>query len=140
MGTKSRRIEWEPPTRSRVTNILKNPVYAGAIVNGRRARVKDRATGRYRWETRRGYDRCLVMRDAHPAYITWDEHLRILAAIARNNQAKVYRCGAALASGLGLLRCGVCDGPLIVAYNAAERVRRGRVSANTPYYYTCTGR
>jgi hypothetical protein len=102
-----RALQWEAATRDRVTRILKNPAYAGAVVNGRRGRVKDENTGRQRWETRRSYDRCLVMRDTHEGYITWEEHLRLLAVIARNTVSKGYSTGAALLSGLGLVavRC-----------------------------------
>jgi hypothetical protein len=121
-----------------VTRILKNPSSAGAIVNGRRAVILDKASGRKRWITRRAYEHCLVMRDAHPAYITWEEHLELLRVIARNNQAKTYGRGQALLSGLGLLRCGVCGAAMVVQYNNPERRSRGRVYQNTPYVYMCT--
>jgi hypothetical protein len=52
-GLERRRvIHWVRPTRHRVTAILKNPVYAGAIVNSRRVRELDRVSGRRRWITR----------------------------------------------------------------------------------------
>jgi DNA invertase Pin-like site-specific DNA recombinase len=140
LGTGRRVVRWTEPNRDRVTRILKNPTYAGAIVNGRRAVELDRATGRRRWVTRRVYDQCKVMRDAHEAFITWDEHLGLLASIARNNQAKTYGQGQALLSGLGLIRCGVCAAPMVVQYNNPERWSRGKRYRNTPYVYTCTRR
>lgn len=139
-GTPRRAVQWVEATRDRVTRILKNPTYAGAVVNGRRTRELDRETGRRRWTTRREYDRCVVIRDAHPAYITWDDHLRLLALIARNNQAKTYSTGDALLSGLGLVRCGVCASPMVVGYNNPVRRARGRTYANTPFVYACTRR
>lgn len=140
VGSGRRVVHWVEATRDRVTRILKNPSYAGAIVNGRRAVVLDKASGKRRWVTRRAYEHCLVMRDAHPAYITWEEHLELLRMIARNNQAKTYGQGQALLSGLGLLRCGVCGAAMVVQYNNPERRSRGRVYQNTPYVYTCTRR
>ncbi len=139
-GTPRRVVQWVEATRDRVTRILKNPTYAGAVVNSRRTREMDRASGRKRWVTRRGYDRCTVIRDAHPAYITWDEHLQLLALIARNNQAKTYGNGEALLSGLGLLRCGVCGSAMVVQYNNPTRRQREREVPNTPYVYACTRR
>jgi len=139
VGTGRRIVRWAEATRDRVTRILKNPSYAGAIVNGRHAVVLDKASGRKRWITR-SYEHCLVMRDAHPAYITWEEHLGLLRTIARNNQAKTYGQGQALLSGLGLLRCGVCGAAMVVQYNNPERRSRGRVYQNTPYVYMCTRR
>src|SRR5262249_438527 len=63
--TGRRTIQWAAPTRDNVTRILKNPTYSGAIVNGRRTVMLDRATGRQRWATRRAYADCVVIRDAH---------------------------------------------------------------------------
>lgn len=139
-GTPRRSVQWVEATRDRVTRILKNPTYAGAVVNGRRTREIDRESGRRRWTTRRAYDRCVVIRDAHPAYISWDDHLRLLGLIARNNQAKTYSSGEAILSGLGLVRCGVCGSPMVVGYNNPTRRARGREYRNTPYVYTCTRR
>jgi len=139
-GTPRRVVQWVEATRDRVTRILKNPTYAGAVVNSRRTREMDRVSGRRRWVTRRSYDRCTVIRDAHPPYITWDEHLKLLALIARNNQAKIYGSGEALLSGLGLLRCGVYGSAMVVQYNNPRRRQRGREVPNTPYVYFCTRR
>jgi len=139
-GAPRRAVKWVEATRDRVTRILKNPTYAGAVVNGRRTREFDRETGQRRWTTRRAYDRCVVIRDAHPAYISWDDHLRLLALIARNNQAKTYGTGEALLSGLGLVRCGVCGLAMVVGYNNPVRRGRGREYRNTPFVYACSRR
>jgi hypothetical protein len=81
-----------------------------------------------------------VIRDAHPAYISWDDHLRMLALIARNSQAKTYGTGEALLSGLGLVRCGICGLAMIVGYNNPVRRSRGREYRNTPFVYACSHR
>jgi hypothetical protein len=140
VGTGRRIVHWVEANRDRVTRILKNPTYAGAIVNGRRKLEFDRASGRKRWVTRRAYENCTVIQNAHDGYITWDEHLKLLASIARNNQVKTYSTGEALLSGLGLLRCGVCNWPMVVSYNNPVRHSRGRAYRNTPYTYTCSRR
>jgi DNA invertase Pin-like site-specific DNA recombinase len=139
-GAPRRAVQWVEATRDRVTRILKNPSYAGAVVNGRRSRELDRETGRWRWTTRRDYERCVVIQDAHPGYISWDSHLRLLALIARNNRAKTYGTGEALLSGLGLVRCGVCGSAMVVGYNNPTRRARGREYRNTPFVYTCSRR
>jgi hypothetical protein len=54
--------------------------------------------------------------------------------------SKGYSTGAALLSGLGLVRCGVCGEPVVVQYNAPTRLQRGRVTPTTPFCYTCTRR
>ncbi|PYN82454.1 MAG: hypothetical protein DMD96_06030 [Candidatus Rokuibacteriota bacterium] len=140
VGAGRRIVQWVEPTRDRVTRILKNPTCAGAIVNGRRTRELDPGTGRRRWTTRRPYERCTVIRDAHPPYISWEEHCQLIATIARNNQAKTFGAGQALLSGLGLLKCGVCGAPMVVQYNNPQRRARGRVYRNTPFTYTCSRR
>jgi len=139
-GTPRRAMQWVEASRDRVTRMLKNPTYAGAVVNGRRTREFDRETGRRRWTTRRAYDRCVVVRDAHSAYISWDDHLRMLAVIARNNRAKTYGTGEALLSGLGLVRCGICGLAMVVGYNNPVRRGRGREYRNTPFVYACSQR
>jgi hypothetical protein len=48
IGSGRRVVQWEEATRDRITRVLKNPTYAGAVVNGRRGQVLDRATGRKR--------------------------------------------------------------------------------------------
>jgi DNA invertase Pin-like site-specific DNA recombinase len=135
-----RTIRWLEATRDSVTRILKNPTYAGAIVNSLRTSRLDRKTGKRRWSRRQPYERCTVIRDAHERYITWEEHHEILSAIARNNRAKVFGNGEALLSGLGLLRCGVCGTAMVVQYNNPVRRSRGRTYRNTPFYYVCSRR
>jgi hypothetical protein len=131
-------IRWCEATRDRVTRILKNPTYAGAVVNGRRRRSPAQITKPDGSEAAEPYGGCTVIQGSHEAYISWDEHLQLLAAIARNNQAKTYANGQALFSGLGLLRCGVCNWPMVVSYNNPVRRSRGRAYRNTPYTYICS--
>ena len=132
-----RAIAWVEARREHVTRILKNPTYAGAIVNGREGRQRDPATGRRRWFTR-PYSECVVLRDAHEAYITWDEHCRLLAMIETNVRARPpVRPGTALLGGLGLGRCGVCGAALMVYYPSRVRRARGRTYQGSESVYLC---
>ena len=118
-------VLWKEPTSAAMLSLLKNPVYAGAFAYGRR--IADatrqtpgrRATGRIRQPR----DRWLALvKDVYPAYITWEEHERVLATIEENRQKmaerltrkQAIRCGAALLT--GLVRCGRCGHAMQVIY------------------------
>ncbi len=132
-----RAITWVEARREHVTRILKNPTYAGAIINGREGRQRDHVTGRRRWFTR-PYSECVVIRDAHEGYITWDEHCRLLAMIESNVRAKPpVRPGTALLGGIGLARCGVCGAAVAVFYPSRIRRVRGRVYQGSESVYLC---
>ncbi|HET7470133.1 MAG TPA: recombinase zinc beta ribbon domain-containing protein, partial [Gemmatimonadales bacterium] len=105
--------------------ILKNPAYAGAFTYGRRITDPARqvpgrpATGK----VRQPQDRWMALvKDAYPAYITWEEHEWVLATIEENRQEmaerltrkQAIRRGAALLT--GLVRCGRCGHAMYVAY------------------------
>ena len=63
-----------------------------------------------------------MVKDVYPAYITWEEHERILATIEENRQRmaerltrkQAIRCGEALLT--GLVRCGRCGHAMQVIY------------------------
>jgi DNA invertase Pin-like site-specific DNA recombinase len=72
------KLEWHVPHRQMVLNILRNPIYAGAYVYGRR-RVDPRrqkpgrpATGKTPFLPQVQWHACV--RDRLPAYITWDHY------------------------------------------------------------------
>jgi DNA invertase Pin-like site-specific DNA recombinase len=118
-------VLWKEPTSHVLLWLLKNPAYAGAFAYGRRIvdatrQVPGRpATGRIRQPR----DRWLALvKGVYPAYITWEEHERILATIEENRQKmaerltrkQAIRCGAALLT--GLVRCGRCGHAMQVIY------------------------
>ena len=124
-GLYAARVLWKEPNAAMLLSLLKNPAYAGAFAYGRRIADPARqipgrpATGRIRQPP----DRWLVLvRDVYPAYITWEEHERILTTIEENRQKMAERLtrkqgirgGAALLS--GLVRCGRCGHAMQVAY------------------------
>jgi hypothetical protein len=68
---------WKDPSVSALYSILKNPAYAGAFAYGRRCTEPTRqipgrpATGKIR---RSQSEWLALVKDAYPAYITWEEH------------------------------------------------------------------
>jgi Recombinase len=76
-------LEWHRPHRGMVINMLRNPIYAGAYVYGRRQTDPRRqqpgrpATGRTPLVEPSDWQACV--RDRFPAYITWErfEHIRL---------------------------------------------------------------
>ena len=75
-----------------------NPTYAGAIVNTQRSAA------------------LVIIRDTHPAYLTWAEHQALLAA-----------------RGLDSSGAKPCGTGLVVQYQSPLRRIRGRLVRNTPY-------
>jgi DNA invertase Pin-like site-specific DNA recombinase len=114
-------LEWHPPNRMTLQNLLKNPIYAGAYAYGRRSvdprrqQPGRRSTGR----VVRGLDDWLVLLpDRRPAYITWEQYEHNLARLqanrARADQVGAVRQGSALLA--GLVVCGRCGARMTVRY------------------------
>jgi DNA invertase Pin-like site-specific DNA recombinase len=115
-------IYWARPTRSAVTDILKNPAYAGAFVYGRTQMREAAVPGRRRIQVRRPGGECKIMvRDRYPAYVPWATHEKIRAML-RDNKAEYDRLqtrgtprdGAALLH--GIVWCGECGHKMMVRY------------------------
>ena len=108
-------VLWKEPNPAAMLSLLKNPVYAGAFAHGRRVADPARqvpgrpATGKIR---RSRDHRLALVEDVYPAYITREDHERILATIEENRQKmaerltrkRAIRRGAAPLT--GLVRCG----------------------------------
>lgn len=115
-----KRIQWQPLTPSRIHSIISNPLYAGAYVFGRAHRELVIEDGQRRARVRRlpMSDWPVLVRDAHPAYISWEEFLanqkRIFENRARRHARGAVREGCALLQ--GLLICGRCGARLGVRY------------------------
>ena len=114
-------LVWHTPRVAAILGILKNPAYAGAFVYGRTrttrsAQASKPAVKRLPLEEWR-----IRVNDVYPAYITWDEFVRIqtmlqdnYAEYDRNKSRGVPRPGAALLH--GLVYCGACGHKLLVQY------------------------
>jgi DNA invertase Pin-like site-specific DNA recombinase len=119
-------LKWQRLTSGRAQSILKNPRYAGAYYYGcRRSRRNiDGSTTYYKVPR----DEWIVLiKDAHPEYISWDqyeENLRRLRqnAIAYNNidRKTPPREGSCLLQGLAV--CGKCGQRMTIRY----KYRRSR--------------
>ncbi len=114
-------LEWRRPCRPTLMNILHHPAYAGAYSHGRRPiDARRKVPGRPGTGRRvASWEECAVLiRDHHPAYITWDQFLanqrRLTENRARAESLGAPREGPALLS--GLLVCGKCDLRMMVQY------------------------
>jgi DNA invertase Pin-like site-specific DNA recombinase len=120
-------LEWHRPNRATLSNLLHNPIYAGAYVYGRRPADPRRqqpgrpATGR---RVARPEDWEVCLKDRLPAYIGWEEfeeNQRQLAANGAQGLGAV-RGGPALLS--GLVVCGRCGLRMVPVYrNNGTRLR-----------------
>lgn len=122
-------LEWRRPNRQTLRNLLRNPIYAGAYVYGRRPTDPKRkkpgrpATGKRvaapeQW--------AVVLKDRLPAYISWDRFEQHLKQLELNCNAVlgVTRAGVSLLS--GLLICGRCGLRMSASYNSSgHRLRYG---------------
>ncbi len=125
-------IQWHPLTTEHALNILRNPTYAGAYVWGRNRERRVLVEG----EVRSKHERLAAseqwhafVRDAHPAYISWEEYTENLRRIEENgirfhgvHKRGAARNGEALLQGLVL--CGRCG----------RRMYTSLPHANTPVY------
>jgi hypothetical protein len=120
-GARRGELEWRRPSMSLVTRILHHPMYAGAYVFGRRKRLCQGGTARYKWMSMEDWQ--VLKRDHLPAYITWDKYLSNQQRLQENrnqpNSSGVPRQGAALLS--GLLICGTCGYRMRPSYGSAAR-------------------
>lgn len=120
-------VLWKPPVYTTVSNLLTNPVYAGAyafgrtgsrtiIENGRKRIVRGRRKARSDW--------AVLLVDHHEGYLPWADFERNQRLITDNANGKgmmvrgPVRKGEALLA--GLLRCGHCGRRLLVGYNGAK--------------------
>jgi DNA invertase Pin-like site-specific DNA recombinase len=136
-GGKKGELAWGPLSLNRAAHALHNPWYAGAYAFGR-GRWRKRPDGRVRHERLPQEEWQVLIRDAHPGYISWREYERIeqrlLAAaktIGFERAAGPPREGPALLQ--GRLVCGLCGSRMHVHYNTR---RSGELVTN----YVCAGR
>ena len=136
-GGKKGELAWGPLSLNRAAHALHNPWYAGAYVFGR-GRWRKQPDGRVRHERLPPEEWHVLIRDAHPGYISWLEYERIeqrlLAAaktIGFERAAGPPREGPALLQGRCV--CGLCGSRMHVHYNTR---RSGELVTN----YVCAGR
>jgi excisionase family DNA binding protein len=131
------KLVWKLPVYHSILGILTNPMYAGAYVFGKteaRTRIVDGRARKTVGHRKPQSTWMVLLRDHHPAYISWAQYERHQAVLAANTnmksrmERKAGRGGRALLA--GLLRCGRCGRMLHVAY--------GGNSGRVPRYH-CLG-
>jgi DNA invertase Pin-like site-specific DNA recombinase len=124
-GARDGELCWEPLHHGRVVAMLHNPAYAGAYVYGRtrtRTNLLPGEAPRLKGRTRqvRCEDWPIVLQDAHPGYLTWEQFRRNQHRLDDNRTVRpddrrgVAREGAALLQGIVL--CGRCGRRMSVRY------------------------
>src|SRR6266702_1888803 len=121
-------LVWRRPHRGMIADILRNPIYAGAYVYGRRRSDPRRqqpgrpATGRSSLVGPDEWQACVHNR--LPAYVDWEQYERNQRRLNMNRanakSAGPIRNGSALLQ--GLVTCGRCDYRMSVQYS---RTRSG---------------
>ena len=117
-------VVFKLPTHSFVSQVLRNPFYAGAYVYGRRAREVVLVEGRP--VRRQGRERApeearVFIRDHHEGYIDWETYEENRRMVGRNSlRGSTEEAVGAVRSGhgllAGLLRCRRCGRKLHVRY------------------------
>src|SRR4051794_1713603 len=131
-------LEWHRPNRATLSEMLHNPLYAGAYSYGRRPRPQRCRGGRATAEAP------VLIKGWLPAYISWETYERNLAQMAANRAQwqGVVRGGSALLA--GLVVCGRCGQRMVTQYpNNGSRKRYActRLASNYggPYCQSLSG-
>ena len=124
-GKRADELIWSRLTHERVLNILHSPLYAGAYVYGRtksRSRTLPGEEPRVKGRTRRvkQEDWPIVLLDAHPSYITWEQFLRNQRQLDDNRTWRAEEHRGAVREGPSLLQgivlCGSCGRRMSIRY------------------------
>lgn len=123
-GSAGREVLWRLPSGHRITQILRNPCYAGALAYGRTQAATVIEQGRVRRAGRKkkpmGEWKTLILNN-HAGYIAWDDYLQNMAVLESNALMEKGQTGGAARSGAallsGLLRCGRCGRRMRVIYS-----------------------
>jgi DNA invertase Pin-like site-specific DNA recombinase len=128
-------VLWGTLQQGRVCQILHNPRYAGAYFYGRTRGVRSADLKSRRTLKVARNDWPVLIKEAHPGYIGWDEFERNLATLRGNTQSfsagsrgRMPREGSALLQGRVL--CGRCGQRM--------RVRYQKVTTTLAPYYICS--
>jgi len=129
-----KKLRWVRPYYKAIRDTLGNPLYTGTYVFGRTKIVKEldengNQKSRQKRQDIKDWD--VIIHDHHPAYISWDQYLKIQKQIEKNatppksHTSQVVREGSALLQGLA--RCGNCGRSMHVSYH-------GQGGKSYPYY------
>jgi DNA invertase Pin-like site-specific DNA recombinase len=142
---------WKPLRHDLVLFTLHNPRYAGAYFYGRRKQLTD-INGRARTVHKPRDQWTVLIRDAHPGYITFEQYERNQQVLAANaaahgeeRRAGPAREGPALLQGLAI--CGKCGKRMAISYHQRcngeslpdYNCRREGIATGTPPCQTICG-
>ncbi len=143
-GPHAGQLYWTPLRHDRVLATLHNPRYAGAYFYGRRRHHAD-PDGTTRTVTKPRDEWTVLIPDAHPGYVTWEQFDTNQATLAANaaahgedRKAGPAREGPALLQ--GLVVCGQCGQRMTVGYHKRHdgslvpdyACQRDSISTGTP--------
>jgi excisionase family DNA binding protein len=141
-GAWSGELRWERLRYTRVLSLLTNPCYAGAYVYGRvRSRRGVDPDGTIRIKTTKLplEEWPVLIRDHHPAYISWEGFLvnkKRLVVNHTQSGARPPREGTALLQ--GILACGHCGRSMATSYSSGgPRYECGHSRANQTMTPNC---
>jgi DNA invertase Pin-like site-specific DNA recombinase len=136
-GPRNGEVAWAALCLGRVASTLHNPWYAGAYAYGR-CRWRKLPSGHIRKENLPPGEWLALIRDAHPAYISWEQYERIQQRLHASAQAVAVKLrqtspreGPALLQGHAV--CGLCGSRMHIHY---DKRRDGQLIPN----YVCVGR
>lgn len=119
-------LHWRIAKISTITQILKNPAYAGAFVYGRSQTTRqglsaDKKTRKVPIEAWK-----VLVKDKYPAYIDWETFEKIQSILKDNHAEYVHngtrgipRDGAAILH--GIMYCGECGHKMVVQYKKGNQ-------------------
>src|ERR1019366_5475377 len=116
-------LVWAELPHSRALHMLHNPRYTGAFVYGR-SRTRNNPNGGTSY-TKLPREQWMLLKDAHPGYISWEQYEENLRRFRENAQAvgadrrkSPPREGPALLQ--GLVVCGICGSRMTVRYHTRK--------------------
>jgi DNA invertase Pin-like site-specific DNA recombinase len=126
-GTHKAELLWAPLYHWHVLQALHNPRYAGAFCYGR-TRTRKRVDGKTVIEKLPREEWTVLLPDAHPGYVTWEQFEVNLKRLRDNAQAhgadrrkSPPREGPALLQ--GMVVCGVCGHRMTVRYHTRQGIQ-----------------
>ena len=127
LGPDKGKLKWQRLTSGRAQTILKNPRYAGTYYYGRQRSRKNIDGSTTYFQVPR--DEWLVLiKDAHPGYITWEQYEENLRRIRQNaiaynviDRKTPPREGPCLLQGLAI--CGKCGQRMTIRYKYRSQKR-----------------
>ena len=128
LGPNKGELKWQRLTSSRAQLILRNPRYAGAYYYGRQ-RSRRNVDGSTTYYTVPREEWIVLIKDAHPGYITWEQYEENLRRVRQNaiayniiDRKTPPREGPCLLQGLAV--CGKCGQRMTIRY---KYQRKGRI-------------